>query len=576
MSEGMQMDPIRFEVMRSAFSAAADEMSAALRKSAYSTNIKTRADFSCALYDANVQIIAQSFSQPIHLASMSRMIPSAIRLYGPERLQPGDAIAFNDSHQGAMHLNDIGVIAPFFHDGELSGYAASVAHHVDIGGMAPGGLSLSTDIYQEGVIIPPVRLLADGEIVEDIFNLIVANIRSPKQMAGDFRAQVAAAMVGQKRMVEIVERFGRDTVDAFTEELIQYTQRWTRSEIEKLPEGTYYAEAHLDDDGITDEPIRLCVKATVADGSVHFDLEGTDEQRSSPMNGNLTYAYAALSYVVKCLIDPDVPPNAGFYARIHVAAPEGTIVNPRPPAGVVGGNEIAMRLCDIGFKAFADALPERICACSKSVICSMGCGGLDPRTGDYYTFMETVSGGYGGRSGLDGLEAVQSHIQNTENSPVEETENNYPMIIRRYELVNDSDGAGEYRGGLGVRRDWQFPNHEATFSIISDGRKFAPWGLFGGHPGGLATYTLDPEGEARDLPSKVTMHLEPEAVVRFCTPGGGGYGSPLARDPLAVLRDVVDEKVSLERARDIYGVVIDLEKREVDEAATAALRAKEK
>ena len=405
-----------------------------------------------------------------------------------------------------------------------------------------------------------------------MFNLIVANIRSPQQMAGDVRAQVAAAMVGQQRMAEVVDRFGLDQVERFTEELIRYTRRWARSEILKLPPGSYAASCQLDDDGITDVPITLVLRATVADGRVVFDLDGTDAQRPSPMNGNLTYAYAALSYVIKCLIDPEVPPNAGFYAQIEVTAPAGTIVNPRPPAGVVGGNEIAMRLCDLGFKAFAEALPERICACSKSVICSMGVGGTDPATGAYYTFMETIAGGYGGRLGKDGLDAVQSHIQNTENSPVEETENNYPMLISRYELVPDSDGAGAFRGGLGVRRDWVFPDHAATFSIMSDGRKFPPWGLFGGQPGATAAYVLDPDGRAEPLPSKVTIALAADATVSFRTPGGGGYGSPLERAPAAVLRDVVDGKVSVERARDVYGVVIDLGARSIDEVATLERR----
>ena len=566
------MDPIEFEVTRSAFNAAAEEMSAALRKTAYSTNIKTRADYSCAIYDKKLRVVAQAFTQPIHLASMTRMVPAAVRQYGEGKLSPGDGLAMNDSHNGAMHLNDIAIIVPLFHNDHLAGYTATVAHHVDIGGIAPGGCCLSTDIYQEGVIIPSTQILQQGKIIDNVFNLIVANIRSPKQMAGDLRAQVAASMLGQKRVFEILERFGDEAITSFTDELVDYTRRWTKSEILKLPEGRFHAEGELDDDGISDQPIKLVMHAEVKDGRVNFDLTGSDKQRPSPMNANLTYSYSAVSYVVKCLIDSDVPVNEGFYSQIDVSAPKGTVVNAQPPAGVVGGNDICIRLVDIGFKAFSTAIPEKVVACSKSMICNVGCGGIDPRSGDYYTFMETVAGGYGGRPTKDGLDAIQPHIQNTENSAIEETENNYPIRITRYELVPDSEGAGKFRGGLGLRRDWHFPDHNATFTVFSDHRKKGPWGLFGGNSGKPSTYILNPEGERKELPSKVTLNLTAEDTISYNISGGGGYGNPLERDPLAVLADVIDSKVSEQRARDAYGVVLAIDRREVDENETAKLR----
>lgn len=566
------MDPIQFEVMRSAFHSAADEMAVALRRAAYSTNIKTRADFSCAIYDDKLRVVAQSFSQPIHLASMVRMIPAAVREYGPERLQLGDGLAMNDPHRGAMHLNDIGIIIPLFHDRQLVGYAANVAHHVDIGGLAPGGLCISKDIYQEGVIIPPTQILQGGEIIDNVFNLILANIRSPRQLGGDFRAQVASAMLGMKRVCGLFDRFEAETVAQFHNELMEYTQRWTRSAISKLPRGEYYAECEMDDDGVTDRPVKLAVKVSIRDGEVHFDLSGSDPQRASPLNANLTYSYSALSYVVRCLIDPDIPVNDGFYSQIHVTAPKGTVVNGMPPAGVMGGNDIAMRLSDLGFKALSDALPDKVTACSKSVICNMGCGGVDPRNGEYYTFMETLAGGYGARVSKDGIDAVQAHIQNTENSAIEETENNYPMRITRYELVPDSDGAGCQRGGLGLRRDWEFPDHDVTLTIFSGHRKKGPWGLFGGQPGKPSSYTLNPDGRAKDLPSKITLDLAPGDVISYQTPGGGGYGDPLQRDPQAVLEDVMDEKVSVQRAREVYGVVVDTVCGSVNVDATRRLR----
>lgn len=567
-----QMDPIRFEVMRSAFVAAADEMGLALRKAAYSTNIKTRADFSCALFDRKLRLIAQSFSQPVHLASMSRMVPNAVRQYGIENLGPGDSIVMNDAYRGGVHLNDVAVIAPCYSGDQLLGFAATVAHHTDIGGYAPGGYCISTEIYQEGIIIPPVKLVSQGQIVTDVFNLVLANIRAPRQMAGDFRAQIAASLLGQRRIGEVVDRFGGDNTELFVDRLIEYTERWSRSEIRKLPEGEYYSECYLDDDGITDEPIRLAVKVSILDGRVSFDLTGCDPQRPSPMNATLTQTYSPLAYVIKCLIDPNVPTNEGFYRLIDVNAPEGTVVNARRPVGVVGGWEVAMRLCDLTFRALSPAMPERVMASTKSINCHMACGGLDPRRGEYYAFIETIAGGYGGRPGKDGLDAVQAHMQNTENSAVEETENNYPFMITRYELIPDSEGPGLYRGGLGVRRDWKFRNHDATLTVFSDNRRFAPWGLFGGGSASPSRYILNPNGENKELPSKITLKLAPDDVISYRTPGGGGYGPAERRDPEKVLADVIAGKVSMQRARDMYRVIVCPETMQVDLTATQKLR----
>ena len=260
------------------------------------------------------------------------------------------------------------------------------------------------------------------------------------------------------------------------------------------------------------------------------------------------------------------------YRLIDVSAPEGTVVNAKAPVGVVGGWEVAMRLCDLTFRAFSDAMPDKVMASTKSINCHMACGGLDPRTGEYYTFIETMAGGYGARPTKDGLDAVQSHIQNTENSAIEETENNLPFLITRYELVENSEGPGRYRGGLGVRRDWKFPNHEATLTVFSDNRKYAPWGLFGGGSGASSRYILNPDGEAKELPSKITLHLAPDSVISYRTPGGGGYGPPFERDPEGVLGDVLDGKVSAARAREVYGVAVDVDRRRVDVEATRKLR----
>jgi N-methylhydantoinase B len=567
----LEMNPILFEVMRNTFGSVADEMSAALRKAAYSTNIKTRADFSCALFDSRLRLIAQSFSQPAHLGSMSRMVPNAVRQYGIEKLAQGDALIMNHSYRGGVHLNDVAVIAPFFEDGTIAGYAATIAHHVDIGGYAPGGYCISTEIYQEGVIIPAVKLVSGGKLVEDVHALLLENIRSPKQSAGDLRAQIASTLLGQRRTREIIDRFGRKNVDFFVDELIDYTERWGRSEISALPGGDYEAECEMDNDGITDKPIRLHVKATIKNGEVHFDLTGSDLQRASPTNATLTQTYSGLAYVIKCLIDPEVPTNEGFYRLIRVNAPEGTVVNAKPPVGVVGGWEVSMKLCDLTFKAFSSRLPGKVIAATKGINCHMACGGQDPRNGDYYTYLETVCGGYGGRPTKDGMDAVQSHIQNTENSAIEETENNYPLMITRYELIPDSEGAGRFRGGLGVRRDWKFPNHSTRLTIFSDNQINRPWGLFGGGSATPSRYILNPDGEGQELPSKVTLALLPDSIISYRTPGGGGYGPPSERDPEAVLADVIAGKVSVDRAREVYGVALTSDGH-VDSAETIRLR----
>ncbi|MEA2594735.1 MAG: N-methylhydantoinase [Thermomicrobiales bacterium] len=566
------IDPITFEVLRNGLLELTEEMSAALRRSAYSTNIKTRADFSCALFDRNLQSVSQSFSQANHLGSLVEMVPRIVREYGVERLGPGDALLSNDPYRGGAHLNDILLVSPIFHDGQIVAYVANLAHHVDVGGGAPASVGAFREVYQEGVIIPPVKLLEGGEIVPDIFALVLSQVRAKHETAGDFRAQIAANATGGRRLAALIARHGAETVAAYVAELIAYTDRRTAAELVKLPRGTFEAEGVIDSDGFTDQPVRLVAKVVVNDDGVLFDLTGSDPQRRAPVNSTYSQTFSACAYVLKCLIDPDVPVNAGFYRHVHFVAPPGTVVNAAHPAPVVGGWETNARLTDVILKALAPALPEQVPAGTKAMICHAGFGGVDPRKGEYYCFLETLAGGYGGRLGSDGPDAVQTHGQNTENAPVEETERNYPVRITRYELVENSDGPGQWRGGLGLRRDYLFPDHEASFTVLSDRDRWGPWGLFGGLAGERATYTLNPDGEAKPLGSKATVELQPGDVVSYRTCGGGGYGPPGEREPALVLRDVREGKVSLERARDAYRVAVDPATWTVDEAATARLR----
>ena len=548
------MDPIKFEVIRNALLEATEEMAITLRRSAYSTNIKTRADFSCAFFDYRLRAVAQAFAQPNHLGSFTELVPRAVRAYGLDNLAPGDAILTNDPYGGGVHLNDITLITPVYCDDALFGFVASLAHHVDVGGGAPASIGAFREVFQEGIIIPPVKLVEQGKIVPDVFRLVLAQIRSKHETGGDFRAQVAANTTGARRLCALLERSGRETVDAYIDELIAYTERRTRSGIALLPRGEFGADGFVDNDGYTDQPVHLAARVVITEEGVIFDLSGCDPQRRAPVNSTYAQTYSGCAFVLKCLIDPDVPANGGFYNCVRLIAPAGTVVNCTAPAPVVGGWETQVRLTDIMLKALAPVLPERMPAGTKAMICHAGFGGIHPRSGEYYCFLETISGGYGGRMRSDGPDAVQTHGQNTENAPIEETEVNYPVRITRYELVNDSEGAGEFRGGLGVRRDYLFPDHSPTFTILSDRDRAGPWGLFGGLPGERAYYIMNPDREAQVLGSKTTLELKPGDVASYRTCGGGGYGDPHRRDRQAVLRDVRDGKVSAQRARDVYGI----------------------
>ena len=572
MGTSPQVDPIKFEVIRNALVEATEEMTVALRRSAYSTNIKTRADFSCAYFDHQLRPVAQAFAQPNHLGSLTILVPRAIEAYGPENIGPDDAILINDPFLGGVHLNDIALISPMYYEDECLGYVANLAHHVDVGGGAPASIGAFREVYQEGVIIPPVKLVQGGEIVSDVFRLIIAQIRSKHETSGDLRAQIAANNTGIRRLQALLDRFGVASVSFYIDELMAYTERRTRAEMEKLPKGSFTADGYIDYDGFSDQPVHLVARIEIDDGGVLFDFNGSDPQRRAPVNSTYSMTYAACAYVLKTLIDPDVPANAGFYRLVSMVAPEGTVVNGKPPAAVVGGWETHMRLTEVILKALAPVMPERIPAGSKGMICHAGFGGIDPRMDVYYCFLETLAGGYGGRYGSDGPDAVQPHGQNTENAPVEETEIRYPVRITRYELIENSEGAGRHRGGLGLRRDYLFSDPEVSFTILADRNRWGPWGLFDGLPGRKASYVLNPDGEAMELESKVTLELKPGDVVSYRTCGGGGYGPPGERDPQQVLRDVREGKVSLERARTVYRVAIDADAWVVDEEKTEQLR----
>jgi N-methylhydantoinase B len=547
-------------------------MVVSLRRAAYSTNVKTRADFSCAFFDADLRCIAQGFTQPVHLGSMVQQVPRAVTEYGAENIGPGDAIITNDPFPSGVHLNDVSLVSPVFWDGELVGYVANLAHHVDVGGGAPASIGAFREVFQEGLIIPPVKVVEAGALVPDVWKLVLAQIRSKHETGGDLRAQVAANATGIRRVGALLERHGLGTVRAAIDELLDYTERRTRAELARLPHGSFEAEGYVDSDGYSDERVRLHARVELRADGVRFDITDSEPQRRAPVNSTYAQTYSACAYALKCLIDPDLPVNDGFYRLLQVDTRPGTIAHAEWPAPVVGGWETHTRLVEVIFRALSEALPHGVPAGTKGMMCHAGFGGVDPELG-YWCFLETFGGGYGGRFRSDGPDAVQAHGQNTENAPVEETERGYPVLVERLELVEDSEGAGRYRGGLGLRKDYRFPRGPVTFSVLADRDKEGPWGLFGGLPGRPAEYVLQTAEGERRLGAKSTVEVQAGELVSYRTCGGGGYGPPHERDPELVLRDVVDGKVSVERARAVYRVAVDMEARRVDESETRKLRA---
>lgn len=566
------IDPVRFEVIRNGLLAITEEMGATLRRAAYSTNIKTRGDFSCAFFDRDLRTVAQAFAQPSHLGSLAHIVPHAIRTYGAQHVLPGDGILINDPYLGGVHLNDITLITPVFYRDALVGYVANIAHHVDVGGGAPGSIGVSHEIYQEGMVIPPVRFVKGGEIDRDLFAMIRANFRGTREISGDFRAQTAANRLGAQRLEALFEHYGVAELQRYLTALLDYTERRTVAAFAQFPEGTFRAESCMDGDGVRDEPVKLAATVQISDGRISVDLTDCDPQRPSPTNATFSQTYSGVVYVLKCLLDPDIPVNDGFYRLVDIRTRPGTVVAARHPAAVAAGWEVAMQLCDLLFKALAEALPDRVLAGTKGCICNVAFGGIHPDTNEYFTYYETIAGGYGATLRNDGMDAVQAHFQNTENAPVEETEASYPVRILRYELIDDSEGPGQHRGGLGVRRDYTFPGYTPSFSILSDKAKYAPWGLFGGGAARPAKYILNPDSaSSRELPSKVTLSLQPGDVISVQTPGGGGCAPVQQRPPALVAADVAAGKISVERARQVYGVIVDPATCTIDEQATAAL-----
>lgn len=549
-------DAFRQEVLRHRLAAVANEMSVALQRAAYSTNIKTRRDHSCAVVDPRGRIVAQSFSQPAHLGTLAHFVPRILAAYGPERLRPGDGIACNDGHLGGIHLNDVATVVPVFRDDRIIAYVATMAHHLDVGGGTPGSIGLHEEHIQEGLIIPPTLLLRGDDIDETVLNLILRNVRAPRETGGDFRAQFAASATGIRRVLELADSETPAGLATAIEGILDYTERRVRSAVALLPHGTVSAEGFLDGDGQTEEPIRIAVSVTLSDDGAVFDLTGTDAQRPSSINTTAAMTFAACAYAFRVHLDPDIPVNDGFYRMVRVISEPGSIANAVRPAAIGAGADTGMRVCETALRALAGVLPEASAADAKGTVCNVAIAGTDPRTGRYFVFYESIAGGYGGRLRQDGMDAIQPHFQNTENAPVEESEAHYPLRVLRYGLIPDSEGAGRTRGGLGLRRDY-VAEGDVVLTIMAERSSFSPQGLFGGEAGRPAHFLVDPgDGPVRH-PSKFSVKVPAGQVISLQLGGGGGYGPPAERDPASVAADVRSGRVTRQRARDTYGVVVD-------------------
>ena len=533
----MSFDPIRLEVFKNLFAAIAEEMGVVLRKASYSPNIKERRDFSCAVFDQSGKMIAQAAHIPVHLGSMPLSVSAAISEYSsPPRdgslqdgLHPGDMILLNDPFRGGTHLPDITLVAPVFITAEnqtdkLIGFVACRAHHADVGGMTPGSMPIAREIFQEGIVLPPVKLVRKGELDRDILKILLANVRTPEERQGDIMAQVAANQRGASRLIELISRCGEYEANLYMRELLAYSERMTRVLFKGLPDGSYRFTDYLDDDGFGEEPIPICVEITIEDDHAVVDFTGSSAQVSGSMNAVYAITLSAVYYVFRCLVGLDIPNNSGCLEPIKIIAPEGSVVNARHPAPVAGGNvETSQRIVDVLLGALSQANPALVPAASQGTMNNLTIGGWASEKGTLFAYYETIAGGMGARPDNDGLSAVHSHMTNTLNTPIEALEYAYPLRVLCYEIRRGSGGVGKYHGGDGVRRDIQVLT-DAQVSLISERRRLQPYGLQGGKPGLPGQNRIIHAGIEEHIPSKGTFALQAGDTISIRTPGGGGFG----------------------------------------------------
>jgi len=519
-------DPIKLEIYKNRFQSVAEEMGAALRRTAFSPNIKERRDFSCAVFDGDGKMIAQAEHIPVHLGAMPLSVESVIKNLD---LRKGDTGILNDPYEGGTHLPDITLVRPVFLPGKdrkkPSFYIANRAHHADVGGMTPGSMPLSREIFQEGVRIPPIKFEENNRINESVMRLLLANVRTPREREGDLLAQYMATKVGEKRLAEMIAEFGGDEVFAYMDELQRYAERIVRAVVKEIPDGTYSFADYMDNDGQTDKPVRIAVTIKIDGTNAVIDFSESDPQVAGCVNSVYAITLSAVFYVFRTLVEYEIPSNHGCMAPLTVIAPEGTVVNARFPSAVTGGNvETSQRTVDVLYGALAQAIPHKIPAASGGTMNNVSIGGTHPETGAPFAYYETIACGMGARPEKHGLSAVHTHMTNTLNTPVEVIENDLPMRIRSYRFRRRSGGAGKFRGGDGIEKSFEFLS-DASLSLISDRRKFGPYGLAGGQPGKPGLDELLRGGKKTHLNSKINIPVGPGDVFTIRTPGGGGFGA---------------------------------------------------
>jgi N-methylhydantoinase B len=519
------VDPIDLAVFQSATHSIAEEMGAALRRTSFSPNIKERRDYSCAVFDGAGQVVAMGDHMPVHLGSMPMSVRAAIDAI---ELGPGDVALLNDPYAGGTHLPDLTMVMAVFVPGEAAPvmYVAARAHHADVGGMYPGSMGLCREIYQEGLRIPPVRIVRAGEVVRDVLAIILHNVRTPEEREGDLMSQIGACRVGETRLQELIAKYGVARLRELMAGLLDYSEELMRAEIATVPSGMYEAEDFLDSDGFSEAPIKIAVRVAfdAATRSVTVDFAGSGPQVASSINAVYAIAYSAVYYVFRCLLREEAPATAGLMRPVTVLAPSGSVVNARLPGPVAGGNvETSQRIVDVLLRALARAMPDRIPAASSGTMSNLTIGGVDPRTGRSFAYYETVAGGMGARPGADGVPGIHTHMTNSLNTPVEALEYAYPLRVRSYGYRTGSGGAGEFRGGDGIVREIEVLG-DARVTLLADRRVFAPYGLQGGGDGALGRAVLVSGAEEAVLPGKCSVAAKAGDVVRVETPGGGGWG----------------------------------------------------
>jgi N-methylhydantoinase B len=521
---------IELAIFQSSIHSIAEEMGAALRRTSISPNIKERRDYSCALFDRQQRVIAMGDHMPVHLGSMQLSVEAAVARL---TLKEGDIAILNDPYAGGTHLPDITLVLPIFVEG-VSGpsfYAAARAHHADVGGTFAGSMGPGREICQEGIRITPVHLMCEGRMNTAVLTLILNNVRTPEEREGDLAAQIGACRVGERRLKEVIAKYGVEKVNALAEELLVYSERLMRAELKKLAAGKYEAEDFMDSDGVTEDAIRIAVSLTFDPeaGSVSIDFGGSSPQVGGSINAVYPITYSACFYVFRCLLAEDAPATAGLMNSITVLAPEGTIVNARLPAAVAGGNvEASQRIVDVLLRALAKVAPQRVPAASYGTMSNLTVGGLDTRSDAPFTYYETTAGGMGARPGIDGISGIHCHMTNSLNTPIEALEYAYPFRVRSYAYRQGSGGAGEFRGGDGLVREIELLD-DAQVTLLGDRRRFQPYGLAGGEGGAVGlTLLLRPDGSSEKLPAKCSIHASKGDLIHMETPGGGGWGAPAA------------------------------------------------